>query len=131
MMVSQHFALSEFACKCGGRLPGCLNNPRPATALVLGLEEMRAFKRAGIVVWPHGLSILSGYRCPGYNHLIGGAADSRHKHSDAADIEGRMTVLEVQFMAHPPTGIGWDRSTKLVTHIDYRPVRVTPWMYDR
>ncbi len=37
--------------------------------------------------WGGGVKVLSGYRCPAYNSLIGGAEDSQHQYFRALDLQ--------------------------------------------
>jgi len=80
--LSAHFSREEFVCHCCGEF---LLDDR----LLAALEILR--KRAGQAVL-----VLSGYRCPGHNRRIGGAANSQHVLGKAADI--RMHGLTLQQM---------------------------------
>lgn len=123
--LSPHFMLNEFACHCGGKLPGCLYNPKPSQTLVDHLEVLRA------KFYPRGLVIISGYRCLAYQRKVNPeVTDSQHTLGRAADIPPvvPLRILEPLGLFN---GIGWDHSTGLVSHVDVRPTRVTPWRYDR
>lgn len=72
--ISDHFKLSEFACKDGSaalmldtRLPGILEDIRSACG-------------------SKAVSVNSGYRTAAYNAKVGGVSDSRHLTGSAADI---------------------------------------------
>lgn len=71
----RHFDMSEFACKCCGRLPEGGMNP----ALLDGLDELREHLGRPIYV-------SSGYRCPEHNAEVGGVPNSQHVLGNAADI---------------------------------------------
>jgi uncharacterized protein YcbK (DUF882 family) len=70
--VSPHFKLREFQCRCCGAV-------KLSSDLLTLLELMRN-------AWGGPLTITSGYRCPGRNKAVGGAARSLHLHGAAADI---------------------------------------------
>jgi hypothetical protein len=114
--LSPHFVLSEFACRCGGKLPGC----RVAVALpalVTGLEALRT------LAYPHGLAIESGYRCPERNRQVGGAKDSQHQYGSAADVALVAQLGDVARLG-VFSGIGWQQvgGRQLVRHVDVRAV---------
>lgn len=71
--LSDHFNRAEFACKCG-----CGQDTVDAGLLTI-LEAVRAHFGAPVTV-------NSGNRCPAYNAKVGGAQNSQHKLSRAADI---------------------------------------------
>lgn len=121
-MISEHFALSEFACKCG-RWPTC-THARPVPELLLLLEAARA------MYYSDGLRVLSGVRCAAHNRGIGGAKSSQHLVGRAADLKDpRMTVSQAKRLG--AKGIGWDEGSGLVSHLDVRPGPVTVWMYPK
>lgn len=74
-MLTEHFAESEFACRCCGMLP----TTGISMALLLGLERLRL--RIG-----RPINISSGYRCPDHNRAVGGVWNSQHVKGTAADI---------------------------------------------
>lgn len=114
--ASEHFSFSEFACHCKQTEPGCegILVIRP---LLNSLEHIRA------AFYPHGLDIVSGYRCPAKNHAVHGAKFSQHLFGAAADIPARVSrdrmVAEHAFSGighhHPPA-----HHDTLVTHVDRR-----------
>ena len=80
--VSPHFTLAQFVCKQAGDYPKYLTlRPRLLLKLegVLGEVNTRGIKADSLVV-------MSGYRTPYYNRLIGNVPYSRHQWGGAADI---------------------------------------------
>ena len=71
--ISDHFTLSEMACKDG------TDKVLYSTELMNKLEQLRAY--GGFTI-----SVNSGYRSPAYNKKIGGATNSQHTKGTAADI---------------------------------------------
>ena len=116
MQLSEHFQVSELACKCCGRC-------RVTTELLAALEALRA--KAG------PLAVNSGYRCPAHNKAVGGSQRSQHVLGKAADL--RPLSLEpfalamLAFETPGIRGVGLDEERGFV-HID---VRHTParWRY--
>jgi len=70
--LSDNFSASEFRCSCCGKV-------EIRCKLVIALEDLRSS-----IGRP--MRILSGYRCERHNREVGGASNSRHLISDAADI---------------------------------------------
>lgn len=91
----------------------------PPTMLLGVLEHLR-----GQIGRP--LRIVSGYRTPETNKRVGGAADSRHVHGDAADIPTGLVRLH-QAEAAGATGIG--TKDGWVLHVDVRPGGPARWTY--
>lgn len=120
--LSAHFSAREFACKCGGREPGCLLT-RAHRDLLRSLEEHRAEYHPG------GLVIVSGYRCPRRNMAVGGAAMSQHLFGTAADLVPLVDKDKV-LSDHRFAGVGYQGVTDKVRHVDRRDVHdaagVTP-----
>ena len=76
-LLTPHFHINEFACKCGAGVPAyLLSNVR---ALAVNLEVIRA--HIGEPIY-----INSGFRTPEYNKMVGGAPASQHLLANAADI---------------------------------------------
>lgn len=74
----RYFKREEFLCKCGGRY--CNGFPaEPKETLVELLDEAREY--FGVPV-----HIVSGLRCPTWNSIQGGVANSQHMYGEAADI---------------------------------------------
>ncbi|MDE6092932.1 MAG: hypothetical protein K2G14_07540, partial [Ruminococcus sp.] len=74
-MLSEHFSISEFRCKCGGTHYTIINPELPEK-----LEKLfKALNCSAIV-------INSGYRCPTHSINIGGSATDFHTKGYAADI---------------------------------------------
>lgn len=113
--LSAHFDSREFACKHCGRLVG------PPAGLVKALELAR------VRHYPNGLVIRSGYRCQAHNAAVGGKRLSRHLRGDAVDIPPRMTVAQAKACGF--RGIGYQKATGLVVHVDMRLIKAT-WVYD-
>lgn len=121
---SQFFRYREFASKGDGW-------PSVARELVSGLDRYR--ERYGPT------RIVSGYRDPKYNATIPGAApNSQHKYGNAADLQPKGSVSAVRNL-RVFSGIGYQRSTGLVRHVDVRhvgpnttggtPAKPTVWVY--
>ena len=74
----EFFTRDEFRCKCGGKY--CNGFPaEPKEQLVRIADQLR--KNLGVPI-----TIVSGLRCPTWNQIQGGAADSQHQYGEAADI---------------------------------------------
>lgn len=81
--VSPHFTLGQFLCKQATRATAKYLVQSPE--LILKLESiLTAVNRAGIA--SSSFHIMSGYRTPYYNKLIGNGENSRHIYGAAADI---------------------------------------------
>ena len=111
--LSAHFSRSEFVCPhCGA------GGPTPQ--LVALLERLREIKGG------RPLRIVSGFRCVPHNGQVGGAADSRHVHADAADIpEGYATIDE----AARAGAVGVGNHGPWAVHVDWRPGGPARWTY--
>lgn len=119
--LSENFALREFACKCCGMLK---YNPR-MELLVEDLEALRS------IVGP--VTVVSGYRCPKNNTRSGGAVNSRHLQSTAADLSvAGYTPRELEEIVRRVckhiTGIGVGISTNQF-HVDVREGPSVCWTY--
>lgn len=80
--ISPHFRLGQFACKQSSRLPAFLAlRERLILKLELVLEKAN---EAGYAC--ETFHIMSGYRTPFYNKLIGNVKQSAHQFGGAADI---------------------------------------------
>lgn len=78
-MYSEHFARSEFKCKCGGKY--CDGYPVEMNKKLINiLEELREYYGGKPV------SIRSGIRCKKHNANVGGVSNSTHRNGKAADI---------------------------------------------
>lgn len=74
----EHFKITEFKCKCGGKY--CTGYPAELDSDLLNdLEKVRAAYRQPI-------TIKSGLRCETWNSKQGGVAGSRHKLGRASDV---------------------------------------------
>lgn len=111
--LSPHFRFAEFACRCGGVLPGCRG------VLVLRPLVGAAERYRQAVGGP--VDVLSGYRCPERNRRVGGATSSQHLFGAAADVKPVLTLSRVRGLG-VLSGIGYSRLTRRVRHIDVRHV---------
>lgn len=123
--ASPHFSFSEVACKCGGRYPSC---PRVwmTRETFSAMEAYRARKGSGF-------RPVSGCRCPGHNRRVGGASQSQHLRGNAFDPPAEVDKDTVRSW-HIASGIGYDRSSDRVAHLDVRAgsrSRPTTWVYQR
>lgn len=73
--LSENFSRSEFKCNCGE-----CGQDTVDYALLNVLQRLRDYYNLGI-------TITSGNRCPAYNRSVGGAKNSSHVTSKAADIQ--------------------------------------------
>lgn len=124
--ISQHFTWEEAAQKArpdeGFPLPvdvplALMDNAKRCAEL---LEAIRA-------IWEKPIRILSWYRSPSYNALVGGEKNSQHMNAAAADIqvagvlplEVHDTILDFYKIGKLPLlgGLGCYRS---FTHVDVR-----------
>lgn len=72
-MLTEHFAVKEFECKCGcGQI-------KVDPILLIKLELLRQYIDTPIIV-------NSGYRCTVHNKNVGGVENSLHLKGKAADI---------------------------------------------
>lgn len=112
--LSGHFSRREFACRCCG-------GDRVDLGLVSALEQLRS-----LIDRP--IRIVSGYRCPDHNRLVGGAPNSYHTQGKAADIvcsdlDIRQTIEAAEKVwAFWAGGIGAYPERGFV-HVDIRPRR--------
>jgi hypothetical protein len=114
-LVSPHLSLEQFVSKQPGGYPKYLVlHERLLLKLELLLEEAR---KAGMRVTT--FRIMSGYRTPSYNRLIGNETRySRHVYGDAADIyvdedgDGRVTLDDARALAGVVDSLS-DRSPSL------------------
>lgn len=83
--LSTHFSLEELTRSKAATKAGLKNQPAAKELAALEalctntLESIRAY-------FGKPITILSGYRCPAVNKLVGGAPDSQHLRGEAADI---------------------------------------------
>lgn len=87
----KYFRREEFRCKCGGRY--CNGFPvEPAEETVRIADEIR--ERAGVP-----LNVNSGLRCPKWNAIQGGVANSRHVTGRAVDLSGNISPSRLRDIA--------------------------------
>lgn len=94
----RHFKREEFRCKCGGRY--CNGFPaEPKEQLVELLDAAREhFGRPA--------HIVSGLRCPTWNSIQGGVANSQHMYGEAADVRiDGVTADELYAYFNDRTGV--------------------------
>lgn len=111
--ITAHFRWVEFQCHCRQTLAGCdgiVVRPELASAL----EPLRA------EVYPRGLLIVSGYRCPQHNADQHGARMSQHLRGAAIDVPPVASVAQVERL-QDWRGIGYGATSKKVVHLDMRP----------
>jgi len=108
--VSKHFKISEFYCKCCGKV-------KVDSILVQMLDRLRDWLGTPLYV-------TSGYRCASHNRAVGGADKSYHMKGQAADVhcKGEKTVKEIAEMARR-VGFGGIKEYKNFVHVDIGPKR--------
>jgi len=113
--IAPHFRLSEFSCPCCKRV---MLHPQ----LLAKLIELR-----GIIERP--VYITSGYRCPEYNHHVGGVVNSYHLIGLAADIKVKdINLIELLEVSEDIgfAGIGFYEKKNFL-HLDVRPTKRARW----
>ena len=119
--ISDHFAVSEFRCKCG-KTHDTIIEP----ALVEKLEKLhKALNCKSIVV-------TSGYRCSAHDKAVGGNGSGQHTKGTAADIkcygkDGKAISSKIVSCAAQDIGFGGIANidkTYTATHVDVRPGKV-------
>ena len=113
--IAKYFNLSEFACPCCKRV---MLHPQ----LLKKLIELR-----GVIERP--VYITSGYRCPEYNHQVGGIVNSYHLIGLAADIKVKdINLIELLEYAENIgfAGIGFYEKKNFL-HLDVRPTKRARW----
>lgn len=109
--LSAHFSRSEFRCKGTGQPGHREHDTNVDPELVQVLENLRAIDGKP-------LPVVSGKRCAWWNSRVGGARNSQHLLTTAADIpSGRFT--STQAFNAGAIGVGVDRHG-WVTHVDTR-----------
>lgn len=111
--LSAHFSRHEFDSHDGERA-----NPHPL--LIQRLEDLRS------LCGNRPLRIVSGYRSPAWNKLVGGAKRSQHLLNKAADIPAGYATVQ-QALAAGFTGIG--SKGPWAVHVDVRSGRRARWRY--
>lgn len=116
--LTPHFREEEFRSKDQPAVPSA-----PGWPLLVVLEQIRAHCKRPVV-------IVSGYRTPARNRAVGGAADSRHLHGDAADIPAGL-VSPADAVRFGATGVGVTADGLWAVHVDVRPLGDGRWPSDR
>jgi uncharacterized protein YcbK (DUF882 family) len=123
---SKHLSWIELQCKDGTPYPNKWRDNR-AVDLALAFEDVRA-------IYNKPIKILSGYRSPSHNRLIGGARFSQHVEGRALDLRPPNGIslevfwTDIKHFARQFSiwGIG---KYKTFVHIDVRPSdRLIVWM---
>lgn len=125
---SPHLTWEELRCSDGTPYPLEWRETRGA-ALGLAFEAFRA-ECGGTP-----LKVLSGYRTPGQNDIVGGAADSRHTYGDAIDVSKPTPLSYGAFVAAAfrcverglVRGVGIYAHMSSI-HLDCRPGPLTVWV---
>ena len=96
--LSNHFKLSEFACRCG------CGGANPNTKLLRLLEQLRSNLNCKYI------TVTSGYRCPSHSVKEGGYATDAHTKNLAADVmcyDQSNRVIPVETVAAEAERIGF------------------------
>ena len=108
--LSKHFHLKSFVCKQASKYPKYLTL-KPSLILVLE-QIITELNKEGLNI--SKVTIMSGYRTPHYNKIIGSSTNSRHIYGDAADIyidqngdgyfddlnqDGTINSLDIKYLA--------------------------------
>lgn len=72
--LSDHFKLSEFACRCG------CGGANPSPKLISMLERLRTSLNCKYI------TVTSGFRCPQHSVKVGGYSTDAHTKNIAADV---------------------------------------------
>ena len=108
--LSEHFTRSEFACNCG-----CGQDTVDVELLPI-LERVR-------VHFDEPTTIISGNRCEDYNRTVGGATNSQHPKSRAADIVVQNVSPATVHAYLDPWHTGGLGEYPTFTHVDSRSQR--------
>lgn len=74
----EFFTPEEMKCKCGGKY--CDGFPHPIQPLLMQILD-RARRWSG-----HPIQVISGLRCPEWNRIQKGVANSQHMYGEAVDV---------------------------------------------
>lgn len=113
----KYFKLSEFACKCCGRI-----DMQKSTLDML--EQAREI--ANIPFY-----ITSGYRCEAHNRAVGGVQNSSHTLGYAADIKCNQETQKNILEAVKKAGFQRIGVSNSFIHVDNDPSKPSPanWVY--
>ena len=112
-MLSDHFALAEFASHDGAGFP------EEALVNLVGLANVLEKIRTHFGGKP--VRVLSGYRSPAHNKAVGGAERSQHMLGKAADIAiSGVTPKQVADFACTLPEVGGCSAYDAFTHVDTR-----------
>lgn len=112
MKLSEHFTLSEFACKDGSK------------DIIVDYELIERLEMLRAEIGGNPVIIVSGYRTRTYNKQCGGISTSKHLKGEAGDIKvKRKKPIEIAYAAEKIgfKGIG---VYPTFTHVDIGPERV-------
>lgn len=113
--ITRNFYSTEFDCRC---------SYEDCTTTLVDMDHVKKLQKKR-TKWNKPVTITSGYRCEKHNRDVGGATHSRHKVSDATDIQVQgMTPDEVADDCEDFQGLGYYSS---FTHIDSRPGDLARW----
>lgn len=111
--LSPNFTALEMQCRCRDQYPDC-RRVFVKRSLLLALEKLRAKH------YPLGLRVVSGARCEKHNASLKNAYPrSQHRYGRGCDIEPKLSVEQVKALG-VFSGIGYNRTTKKVVHVDVR-----------
>jgi hypothetical protein len=122
--ASAHFYFKEMRCHCLGKYSACrvINGEGKAGS---GRHVLRRHFQSLEVLrgkfYTHGMTIVSGYRCPGHNKDVDGASTSQHLTGGGSDVSPVASTTAVKKLA-VFGGIGYQGGTGKVRHVDNREV---------
>jgi hypothetical protein len=105
-----NFTASEFACKCGVYRGGHMT--------LRLLNSLDALRRR----WGNPLKVVSAFRCPYHNRVVGGTKASLHLTGNAVDLAGE-GIHSVEFMKCAIwVGFGGIGQGAGILHLDVRQI---------
>ena len=110
--ITEHFKVKELKCKCCNTIPKDVYEN--LKLLCNALEELR-------MALGKPITVISGYRCPARNKVVGGAPKSQHVLGKAADIMVKdMTPEQVAKAADKIKAFRGIGTYSTFTHVDIR-----------